>query len=551
MDETTTRKRGRDSEDEEELPKQSSGPGAHSDSKRKPLTPPSTPAATEPVPAAATSTEGPADTTAAAEKTSPSAAPGKPATTTPGVAASQKTADSHQPEPRRKAPPQTAADFLKRNQRPATNVATKKQLKKTAKGKHSQPAGAPQARSSSSQSAPAATPATPPQQAGPRQWTPEASTNLAGASEPAGSTPEVPDDFRLVMSRAARRRNKATVALPADPAVAGTVLFRPSEKDGSFAKESRLALASALATIEGVTAVRVNGKRNVVAADAAMQSCLEVLLATTQLRGIPVAARLPADRTRSTGFVHGVDGSHSDAELLEGIQSTIPVLAATRQESTVVLRFAGPLPPESVSIFRLRFTVRPARPRPLQCKQCGRLGHVAATCRWPNSCRNCSRMHPATEPCSSQARCTNCGGNHPACTPACPRWQEERKVATILATSSVPLSRHAVRTMVREGNPAAKRVSTYAQVAAGHRRPAPQAPQSSAAPGGQPTAPAAQPAAKATRPPATLAADPRDAIIASLQLTLRAVGELLPAGSPRKSPCLQAGGLQGNKDNHG
>ncbi|KAH7985622.1 hypothetical protein HPB49_026340 [Dermacentor silvarum] len=145
MDETTTRKRGRDSEDEEELPKQSKGPGAHSDSKRKPLTPPSTPAATEPVPAAATSTEGPADTSAAAEKTSPSAAPGKPATTTPGVAASQKTADSHQPEPRRKAPPQTAADFLKRNQRPATNVATKKQLKKTVKGKHSQPAGAPQA----------------------------------------------------------------------------------------------------------------------------------------------------------------------------------------------------------------------------------------------------------------------------------------------------------------------------------------------------------------------------------------------------------------------
>ncbi|XP_037556779.1 proteoglycan 4-like [Dermacentor silvarum] len=257
MDETTTRKRGRDSEDEEELPKQSRGPGAHSDSKRKPLTPPSTPAATEPVPAAATSTEGRADTTAAAEKTSPFAAPGKPATTTPGVAASQKTADSHQPEPRRKAPPQTAADFLKRNQRPATNVATKKQLKKTAKGKQSQLAGAPQARSSSSQGAPAATPATPPQQAGPRQRTPEASTNLAGASEPAGSTPEVPDDFRLVMSRAARRRNKATVALPADPAVAGTVLFRRCS--------------------------------------------------------LPCRCSLPAYRTRSTGFVYGVDGSHSDA----------------------------------------------------------------------------------------------------------------------------------------------------------------------------------------------------------------------------------------------
>ncbi|XP_037579661.1 uncharacterized protein LOC119462388 [Dermacentor silvarum] len=69
-------------------------------------------------------------------------------------------------------------------------------------------------------------------------------TSRARAHEPAGSTHEVPDDFILVMSRAARRRTRATVALASDPAVAGTVLFRPSEKGGSFAKESRLALAS-------------------------------------------------------------------------------------------------------------------------------------------------------------------------------------------------------------------------------------------------------------------------------------------------------------------
>ncbi|XP_037574490.1 proteoglycan 4-like [Dermacentor silvarum] len=161
MDETTTRKRGRDSEDEEELPKESKGLGAHSNSKRKPLTPSSTPAATELVPAAATSAEGPAASTPTAKKTSPPAAPGKPASTTPGVAASQKTAEPQQPEPRRKAPPHIAADFLKRDQQPATNVATKKQLKKTAKGKRSQPAGSPQASSSSSQGAPPATPATP------------------------------------------------------------------------------------------------------------------------------------------------------------------------------------------------------------------------------------------------------------------------------------------------------------------------------------------------------------------------------------------------------
>lgn len=182
-------------------------------------------------------------------------------------------------------------------------MATKKNQKKTAIAKHSYQADTALARSSSMQDTSTATPAIPPQQADHRQPTPEAKTSRAGHNEPAGSTPEVPEDFSLVMSRAAGLLTRATVALTSDPAVAEMVLFWPSEKGGSFAKESRLALAIALVSLQGVTAVRVNAKRNVVATDAATQSCLDVLLATTELRGIPVAARLPADRTRSTGFV--------------------------------------------------------------------------------------------------------------------------------------------------------------------------------------------------------------------------------------------------------
>ncbi|KAH7941014.1 hypothetical protein HPB49_009250 [Dermacentor silvarum] len=157
MDESTSRKRGRDSEDEEEVFKQSKGLGALPDSKRKPLTPPSGSTAGERAPDAATAATGavgPAASTPTAEKAASTAVPEKPATTPTGVTASLETAEPRQLEPHRKVPQHTAADFLKRNRRPATNVATKKQKKKkTARAKHPPPAGAPLAGSSSLQDA--------------------------------------------------------------------------------------------------------------------------------------------------------------------------------------------------------------------------------------------------------------------------------------------------------------------------------------------------------------------------------------------------------------
>lgn len=49
-------------------------------------------------------------------------------------------------------------------------------------------------------------------------------------------------------------------------------------------------------------------------------------------------------------FVHRVDGEPTDTELFEGISSKVPVVAATRQGSTMRLQFAGNLPPKHVSL---------------------------------------------------------------------------------------------------------------------------------------------------------------------------------------------------------
>ncbi|KAH8034907.1 hypothetical protein HPB51_003194 [Rhipicephalus microplus] len=414
-------------------------------------------------------------------------------------------------------------------------------------------------------------------------------------SSAAGSPPDT-EGFQVVTTKSARRRARdlaAAAALPVDPAIVGTVLFRPSAPGGTFSGSPRLILAQALSTRPGVAAIRVNHKRNIVAADATTRECLEQLLNIKELKGIPVTAKEPADHKTSTGFLHGVDGEPAVDSLLPGIKSAVPVLSAAREGRTVTLRFAGPVPPEHVSLFLVRFPVRPARPRPLQCRQCGRFGHVKESCSWPGSCIRCGRTHPG-ESCK-QTRCVNCGGPHSADTPECPRWQEQRKIATIMASSPTILSRRTVAAAVREENREAR---TFASVVKGHPAPplpparpipaprksrrqplqglqstsaaapmalpvataVPEAPPAAAAtpaaqpaaiaPGGRPAvpmAPAAPPAATVELPPA----DPAYQIVATLLNTLRSVGESLPLDHPLRAICLQTGGSPLPTTNHG
>ncbi|KAH6923865.1 hypothetical protein HPB50_008272 [Hyalomma asiaticum] len=73
------------------------------------------------------------------------------------------------------------------------------------------------------------------------------------------------------------------------------------------------------------------------------------------MRGIPVAVRVPADKTTSTGFLHGIRDDITDADLLRAVRSPVPVVSAKREASKVTLRFDGPVPPEAVTIYCLSF----------------------------------------------------------------------------------------------------------------------------------------------------------------------------------------------------
>ncbi|KAH7957310.1 hypothetical protein HPB52_017366 [Rhipicephalus sanguineus] len=224
-----------------------------------------------------------------------------------------------------RAAPPTAADFLKT----AQARAPARKAKKRSRGK----------KATRQQQAPA---------------TQAKAANSSKDTTPAAPLSPAEEDFKEACSKAASRRARklASAALPVDSAVVGTVLFKPSAPGGSFQGSLRLTLAQ--------------------------------LLALTELRGIAVKARQPADRLTSIGYLHGVDGEPDNASLLSGLQSTLSVLSATREGSTVTLRFAGPVPPQHVKLFLVRFPMRPARPRLLQCRQCGRFGHAREACNWPD-----------------------------------------------------------------------------------------------------------------------------------------------------------------------
>ncbi|KAH7975585.1 hypothetical protein HPB52_003535 [Rhipicephalus sanguineus] len=260
--------------------------------------------------------------------------------------------------------------------------------------------------------------------------------------------------------------------------------------------ESDRAWRSRLRYRRGIIKVRVNRRRNIVAADVPSRKCLEELLGVTELCGIPVCARVPADRRYSTGYLHGVEGDPADDELLQCIESNVPVVSAVWNGNTVTLRFAGPAPSKHVCLFKLRCRVRPARPRPLQWLQCGRLGHVAASCRRANHCLRCG-------PPASAAICTYAQAGYSAPRPGPTPVHQQVGACSVLPS------------------PASK---------------------------SSPVTPAVTLSAE---PVLTLRDDPRDAMIASLQLTLRAFSELLPSESSLKVIFLQAGGLQNTSSHHG
>ncbi|KAK8783202.1 hypothetical protein V5799_015457 [Amblyomma americanum] len=159
----------------------------------------------------------------------------------------------------------------------------------------------------------------------------------------------------------------------------------------NYLKSSRDAIAAQLSKLPEVKAVRVNFRRNVVAVDANASADLDPLLGVSTICDIKVRAKEAGGNT-CTGRVFRVDRTLSAENILSGIESKVPVLACSRSGNDVILRFAGTHPPEEIYLFKLRRPVRARQPRPLQCLQCGVIGHATAACTAKPRCLRCGRI---------------------------------------------------------------------------------------------------------------------------------------------------------------
>lgn len=274
-------------------------------------------------------------------------------------------------------------------------------------------------------------------------------------------------------SEARKRRSNGHGDGAAPANIAGTVLFRPKDRSVSFRVLPRPTIVKELEDVRGVAAVRVNFQRNVVAVDGVEHSAVLALLATDSICGLDVVGReLAARPGTSSGVIYDhydVKGSFTAEEMAETeIVSCVPVISShpTELGCSLLLRFDAPSPPPDVVVKKgfwgVEMDVKPNRPRPLQCSNCGRFNHATASCLHPSRCMRCAKSGDhSLDSCTSEPKCGNCGRPHAMTDRRCRIWKQERRVEAALTAPNVtsrPLARQSVRAEYTDLWPRAKKV---------------------------------------------------------------------------------------------
>ncbi|XP_037514780.1 uncharacterized protein LOC119391178 [Rhipicephalus sanguineus] len=257
-------------------------------------------------------------------------------------------------------------------------------------------------------------------------------------------------DFVPVTRRKAKRRllmaspsSSKTTTKTREPPV-HTILFMPVAAADSLNRLNRQATSRSLEAIAPgqIVDVRINSRKNVLAIDVTQRNTLDVLSNVKVLEDINVRSYIPDGRDSTAGVIYDVDISISESDfpvLIKPVTEGLIILQARRLGNSrcVKLVFKGDSLPSHVKVGHFRHAVRPFVPRPLQCRNCLKMGHVSAVCTNPAVCSRCSESH-STDACHAEHRkCGNCHGPHDASSKDCPNMKKEMQV---------------LRQMVRDGS---------------------------------------------------------------------------------------------------
>ena len=167
---------------------------------------------------------------------------------------------------------------------------------------------------------------------------------------------------------------------------------------------------------------------------------------------------------------------HSESELAEDFEDR-GVVEVRRIKKRIngdlidtpihILTFDSLEPPDQIYHGWVKYSTRRYIPRPRQCFNCFKFGHIAIACRTTEQiCINCARTKHTESRCGAPTECALCGGDHTATSKACPhyklhnRTQEIKEIektthreAFTRAQLETGFSRSSYSRVLREGQP--------------------------------------------------------------------------------------------------
>lgn len=211
-----------------------------------------------------------------------------------------------------------------------------------------------------------------------------------------------------------------------------TVIFAPTDSGKLLTKLNQLKLSQLLESHapDGIIQIRPNLRLNLLAVDTRNRESTTSLLRVTILLGIAVRAYEPRSPLTAVGVIKGVDATIDLEDLHSQLRSNVPVTSVRRlgTSSSVCITFASRELPDHVLVGFVRHKTELFLDSPVQCRQCGKFGHVQSTCNQKPTCSRCSGAH-IREACTVESpRCSNCGKDHEAFSHECVKWQAEREI---------------------------------------------------------------------------------------------------------------------------
>lgn len=256
------------------------------------------------------------------------------------------------------------------------------------------------------------------------------------------SSEDSDEDFIPAVKRKAKRRmvgasSPASVSTvkAACSSERHTILFVPVDSSINLKNMNRQVISARLEAIvpNEIKDIRLNPRKNILAIDVEHPAALHTLRTVTELGGIYLRTYIPQDSDTTTGVIYDVDVSIPNADLpvlIKPATGATDILQVCRlgKSRCIKVTFRGDCIPSHVKVGHFRHVVRPYIPRPLQCHNCLKLGHVSAVCNNKQACPRCAGPHKAEACQATLLKCSNCNGNHETSSKDCPVLKKERSI---------------------------------------------------------------------------------------------------------------------------